>query len=158
MQTHLRAFLGSRCRWGPCFVSPARWLLGWETATGFGEVMGECYCIWMGCVWDHVIWCFKWKMFSRAYLTAYLKELSRFCNWPPKSRTPHPNSDSIAQHRHLGGANTGGSSPTFSLLFGQALNSVPTACLAHFVCNPPFGTSSELVGGCAPKPPLSFLG
>ena len=43
-------------------------------------------------------------------------------------------------------------------IYLQALNSMPTARLAHFVRDPPFGTSSELVGGCAPKPPLSFLG
>jgi len=41
---------------------------------------------------------------------------------------------------------------------GQALNSVPTARFTHFVREPPSSTSSELVGGCAPKPLPSFLG
>src|SRR5712691_3309057 len=41
---------------------------------------------------------------------------------------------------------------------GQALNSVPTARFTHLVREPASSTSSELVGGCAPKPLPSFLG
>jgi len=41
---------------------------------------------------------------------------------------------------------------------GQALNSVPTARFTHFVHELASSTSSELVGGCAPKPPLLHLG
>jgi len=43
------------------------------------------------------------------------------------------------------------------LTLGQALNSVPTARFTHFVHEPASSTSSELVGGCAPKPLLSHL-
>jgi len=43
------------------------------------------------------------------------------------------------------------------LTLGQALNSVPTARFTHFVHEPAFSTSSELVGGCTPKPLPSYL-
>jgi len=44
------------------------------------------------------------------------------------------------------------------LTLGQALNSVPTSQFTHFVREPASSTSSELVGGCAPKPLPSYLG
>ena len=37
----------------------------------------------------------------------------------PNRERHHPNSDSFAQRRHLGGANMGGLSPSFLLLFGH---------------------------------------
>ena len=154
MQTHLRAFLGSRCCWGPCFVSPAHWLLGWETATGFGEVVGERYCIRTGHVWDHVTWCFECKIFSRAYLTAYLKELSRFCNWQPKLGTPHPNLDSFGQlNAGISGLPTQAARPP---VFSYSLDKLLTPCLRHVLLTSfviqPSALRQSLLGAAPPNP------
>src|SRR5260221_9068072 len=92
-------------------------------------------------------------------------QITPFSTLAPKFRItlpnlvlPHPKLSVSSKYRHLGNPKRGRLVPTFLLTLGQALNSVPTARFTHFVREPTSSTLSELVGGCAPKPLLSYLG